>query len=204
MPLGPRVAEAQVRRRLRRDHDGRRNMAAAAAPASSRSSMLQEEANYVGAAGMFDIGHGMCGPGVLAYGTEEQKQALRTGDAARRRALVPALLRAGRRLRPRRAAHARGARRRRLGRQRPEDLDLGRAVRRLRHPGDAHRPQRAKAQGPDLFLRRHEVARHRGAPDQADVGRLELQRGLLDRRADSGFASASATSAKAGGWRSQR
>ena len=46
-------------------------------------------------------------------------------------------------LRPGRAAHARRARRRRLGHQRPEDLDVGRALRGLRHPGHAQRSQGA-------------------------------------------------------------
>ena len=67
--------------------------------------------------------------------------------AARGGGLVPAVLRAGRRLRPRRPAHARRARRRRLGRQRPEDLDLRRALLRLRHAGDAHRLRRRSTRG---------------------------------------------------------
>ena len=46
--------------------------------------------------------------------------------AARRRHLVPGLLRAERRLRPRVAAHVRGARRRRLDRERAEDVEHAR------------------------------------------------------------------------------
>ena len=59
------------------------------------------------------------------------------------------------------AAHARRARRRRLGHQRPEDLDLGRALLRLRRPRHAQRLRRAEAQGADLLLPRHEVAGRR-------------------------------------------
>ena len=111
------------------------------------------------------------------------EEALRAGGPARRRGLVPALLRAGRRLRSGRAAHARRARRRRLGDQRPEDLDLGRALGRLGDPGRAQRPQDGQAQGPHLLLPLHEVAGHRDPADQADLGRVALQRGLLHRRA---------------------
>ena len=74
-------------------------------------------------------------------------------------------------------------RRRRLGDQRPEGLDLGRALLRLRHRDHPHRPQRAQAHGPDHVLPVDEVAGRRGAADQADVGRRQLQRGVLHRRA---------------------
>ncbi len=59
--------------------------------------------------------------------------ALREARAARPRSVVPALLRAGGRLRRGRHPHQGRARRRRLGDQRPEGLDLGRALQRLRH-----------------------------------------------------------------------
>ena len=63
-------------------------------------------------------------PDAVHLGHAGTARPLRPQGAARRGDLVPAVLRAGRRLRPCRPAHARGARRRRLGRQRPEDLDL--------------------------------------------------------------------------------
>ena len=86
------------------------------------------------AARRFAIGLGMCVPTLIAYATEEQKRRYAPPRPARRGDLVPAVQRARRRLRPGRAAHARRARRRRLGHQRPEDLDLRRALRRLGHP----------------------------------------------------------------------
>ena len=60
-------------------------------------------------------------------------------DAHRRGHVVPAVQRAGRRLRPRQPQHAGRARRRRLRRQRPEDLDVARRARQVRHPDRAHR-----------------------------------------------------------------
>ena len=66
----------------------------------------------------------MLGNTLLRWGTEEQKRPLPPPHPQRRGHLVPGLLRAGRRLRPRLPADARGARRRRMGDQRPEDLDL--------------------------------------------------------------------------------
>ena len=94
--------------------------------------------------------------GLRHRGAEE---ALPAQDGARRGGLVPALLRAGRRLRPRRPAHARRARRRRVGGERPEGLELGRALLRLGDPGHAPRPDARQAQGPHVLLRRHEDAR---------------------------------------------
>ena len=57
--------------------------------------------------------------------------ALPAADPLRRRGLVPGLLRTGRRLGSRERADAGRARRRRMGRQRAEGLDLGRGVVRL-------------------------------------------------------------------------
>ena len=49
------------------------------------------------------IGHGMCGPTVVAWGSEEQKAALPPSAVHRRGDLVPAVQRARRRIRLRRA-----------------------------------------------------------------------------------------------------
>ena len=113
-------------------------------------------------------------------------QALREAGAARPGDLVPALFRAGRRLRRRGPAHAGRARRRWLGDQRPEGLDLRRALLGLRHPADPHRSVRAQAQGPDDVLHRHEGPGCRREADQADQRRRELQRGLFHRPAGEG------------------
>ena len=126
------------------------------------------------------------------------EEALPAQDGARRRDLVPALLRAGRRLRPRRPAHPRGARRRRLGGQRPEGVELGSALLRLGDPGDAPRPEHRQAQGAHVLLRRHEDAGDRAAADQADLRRLRLQRGVPHQRARSPTRSDWARSARAG------
>ncbi len=67
------------------------------------------------------------------------------GPAACRRGLVSALLGTGCRLRRRQPADARRARRRRVGRQRSEGVDVGRALRRLRPARRAHQPRRAQA-----------------------------------------------------------
>ena len=70
--------------------------------------------------------HNLWANTVLAFGTREPEAAVHPAAAARRGGDVPALLRARRRLRPRRAADPGRARRRRVGRQRPEGVDLGR------------------------------------------------------------------------------
>ena len=109
--------------------------------------------------------------------------ALPRADAARRRGLVPAVLRAGRRLRPRRHPVARAAGGRRLlAPLRPEGVDDERAVRRLRAAARAHRPGRAQAQGPH-DVRRADGRRGRDDPPAApDLRRARVQRGLLRRR----------------------
>ncbi len=75
----------------------------------------QEEANYATPPDVFAIGLGMCVPTVMKHGTRGARAALRQPGHARRGDLVPAVLRAGRRLRRRRHPHARRARRRATG-----------------------------------------------------------------------------------------
>ena len=64
-------------------------------------------------------------------------------------AVLPAVQRAGCRLRSRRSRHDRGAAGRRLAHQRPEGLVVGRTFRRLRLVADPHRSRRRQAGRPD-------------------------------------------------------
>ena len=105
-------------------------------------------------------------------------------DPQGRARVVPGLLRARRRLRPRQPAHPGRARRRRLRGQRPEDLDQLRATWPT-SAGDAraHRPRGAEAQGHHLAHLRHAHAGHRHPPDPDHEATHRVLRGLLRRRA---------------------
>ena len=92
------------------------------------------------------------------------------------------------------------ARRRRVGGQRPEGVDVGRALQRPRHPPRPHRPRPAEAPRHHLLPRRHALARHRGAPAAADDRRVALQRGVPHRRARARTSGSSARSTAAGAW----
>ena len=147
--------------------------------------IVSQEIARAGVPGILDvIGVGMLGPTIIAHGTEEQKARYPGADAPRRRGVVPAVLRAGRRLGPRGGADARAARgRRHVGAQRPEGVDDQRAVRRLRPAAGAHRPRAAQAQGPDdVHPADGRRGRHRPRP-APDLGRGGVQRGLPRRRA---------------------
>ena len=81
------------------------------------------------------------GPTILHAGTRGAAGALPVRPAVGRGDLVPAVQRARRRQRPGgNLTHAGRARRRRVGRERPEDLDVARPARPLRHPHRPHRP----------------------------------------------------------------
>ena len=103
--------------------------------------------------------------------------------APRRRHLVPGILRAERRLRPRVAAHVRGPRRRLLDRERAEDVEHARPHGELVRAPRAHRSERAEAQGHHVPARRHDAAGRRGAAARDDHRREGVQRDLLHRRA---------------------
>ena len=121
--------------------------------------------------------------------------------AARRRHLVPGILRARRGQRPRVAQVHRGARRRPLRRQRPEDLEHARAPRELVRAPRAHGPRRAEAPRHLVPARRHDAARRRGATAHHDHRGEGVQRDLLHRRARAEGPRCSARSTKAGGSR---
>ena len=113
--------------------------------------------------------------------------------------VVPGLLRARGRLRPGVAAHPGGARRRRVRRQRPEDLEHPRPRRRLLRAARAHRPRRPEAQGHHLADPRHAPARRRGAADADHRRREPLLRGVPRRGARAGRRTGSARRTTAGG-----
>ena len=81
-------------------------------PAEARI-FAREQARFDVDAAAFAVGIGMVGPTLIAHGTEAQKAAVPAGAAVRRRGVVPAVQRAGRRFRSRRAADPRRTRRRR-------------------------------------------------------------------------------------------
>ena len=78
-------------------------------------------------------------------GHRRPARRLPPADPERRAHLVPAVQRARCRLRPGRAVDQGGPRRRRVGGDRPEGVDLGGALRRLGDPAGPHRPRRAQA-----------------------------------------------------------
>ena len=104
-------------------------------------------------------------------------------DPGRRRALRDRLLRAGRRHRPRLAAHHGQARRRPLRRQRPEAVDHRRPPGRLRLARGPHRPGRPQAQGHLDPHRRHHRPRLLLHADHHRRRLAPRQRDLLQRRA---------------------
>ena len=77
---------------------GRRSTAAAAAPATQAAIFAEECGPRRRAVGRVRRrASSMAGPTIIAHGTDEQKAALPAADAARRRGVVPAVQRAGRR-----------------------------------------------------------------------------------------------------------
>ena len=113
--------------------------------------------------------------------------ALHPADGARRDDLVSGILRARSGLRPRLVAHARGARRRELPHQRPEDLDL--VCRRRRHlfPARAHVAWARR----HLHLPRADGhARHHRARDSERDRRGRHSRSVLRRRRGAGHGDA--------------
>ena len=107
--------------------------------------IFEEECGYAGAPPLMPFGLAMCAPVLLKFGTDGAEAAFPAAHLSRRRLLVPGLLRAELRLRSCLAADVRGAARRPLRRQRPEDLDDARAHGRLDLLPRAHRRRRSSA-----------------------------------------------------------
>ena len=126
--------------------------------------------------------------------------ALPAADLSRRRVLVPGLLGARLRIGSRVAVDARRAPRRALHRQRAEDVDHARAVRRLDLLPGAHRRSRRRAQAGRHLVpaHRHEDAGHHRAPAGAHGRRPRGQRGVLRRRRGAGREPRRTTRARAG------
>ena len=104
------------------------------------------------------------------------------GDPGRRRDLVPGLLRARRRLRPRVAASPSRGPRRPLRAQRAEDLGLLGAVRALVRRARPHARRRAEAPRDLDADRRHAIARRGAAADDADHRPRRVLRAVPRRR----------------------
>ena len=134
----------------------------------------QEEGAFGKLSGMFIIGHGMCGPTMMAFAAEEQKRRYLPPLASGENVWCQLFSEPAGGSDVAGPAHPRREERRRLDHQRPEDLDLGRALFRLRHPADPHRSQCAKAQGPHHVLPGHEEPGRRGQADQAGQRRSPI------------------------------
>ena len=152
------------------------------------------------------IGYGMCGPTIVEWGTDEQKQPLPATAVHRRGHLVPALLRAGCRLRRRRAVDDRASATatsgsstvRRCG---PRSAHISRGGACSSRAPTRRSPKHAR---PHRLRGRHARARRRGAAAAPDDRRGRVQRGLLHRRRASRRRDRSGTPATAGGCRSRR
>ena len=101
----------------------------------------------------------------------------------RRRDLVPALLRARRRIGLGERRRTRRTGRGHVAGQRPEGLDQPGRVRASRLPPGPHRPGRPQAHRDHRVLPRHARAGRRRAPAAPDERRRALQRGVPRRRA---------------------
>ena len=113
--------------------------------------------------------------------------------------MVPAVQRARERVRPRRADDPRRARRRRVGRQRPEAVEHERPPRRLRPAPRPHRLGRAQAPRHHLLRAADAPAGRRGPPAAPDERPRLVQRGVPHRRPGAGTTTSSARPGD--GWR---
>ena len=144
------------------------------------------------------FGVNMVGPVIIAFGTEAQKQQFLPRIANLDDWWCQGFSEPGAGSDLASLKTKAEARRRPLRRQRPEDMDDARAVRRLDLLPGAHRSGAEEAGRHFLPSHRHEDARHHRAPDPDHRRRPRGQRGLLRRRARAGRESASARRTRAG------
>ena len=137
-------------------------------------------------AGLTNQGVSMLVPTLLELGTEEQKRALGRPDHSRRYHLVSGLFRAGQRQRSGECADESGIAGRVLGRERPEDLDQFRPLRRHDVPAVPHRTGPAETRGSVLSVAVDGFARHRSPPAENDDRTQRVQRSVLHRRQGAG------------------
>ncbi len=109
-------------------------------------------------------------------------EALPAQDPRRHRAVVPGLLRARRGQRPRQRLDRRRTRRRPVGHQRAEGVDVAGALGAVVLRRRPHREGLQAARGPVLSAGAARPARRRDPPDRPADRRLGVQRGVLRRR----------------------
>ena len=118
----------------------------------------QEEAKFDVLTGIFGIGIHLAMPTICVCGTPEQRDRFVPPAMRADEVWCQLFSRTVGRIRSGRTAHARRTRRRRLGHQRPEDLEFRSALQRLRHTRRAQRCQCAEARRPDVLHPGHEIA----------------------------------------------
>ncbi len=108
-------------------------------PLNQQVIYFEEYARAGGPGRLGHIGEGLIGPTLIHYGSPEQQQRFLPAIVARRRAVVPGLLRTRRRVRSGQRRHPSLARRRGVGDRRAEGLDVAGALERLVLPTGPHR-----------------------------------------------------------------